>query len=93
MHDDANYLELLEEELAVERAEDRIAEEEKQKQERLDYIKSVIDTMQTAASANELKKIHDVAVRKLGARRDESGVKRIVREWTEQNARFLEKAE
>lgn len=92
LHDDANYLEQLNEELAIEQAEDRIAEEERQKQERLDYIKSVVDSMAKATTKNELKGIHDVAVRKLNARQDTKAVTRIVREYDEQKARFEEEA-
>lgn len=90
LHDDANYLEQLNEELAIEQAEDRIAEEERQKQERLDYIKSVVESMANAKTKNELKGIHDVAVRKLNARQDTKAVTRIVREYDEQKARFEE---
>lgn len=93
LFDDADYVDQRKDEELIEQAEDKQAEEDRQKEERLTYIKSVIESMATAQSANELKKIHDVAVRKLGARRDESGVKRIVREWTEQNLRFQEGAE
>ncbi len=93
LHDDANYLEQLNDELAIERAEDKVAEEERQKQERLDYIKSVIDTMAGAQSSRELKQIHDVAVRKLAARRDNSAVTRITREYEEQKPRFDQPAE
>lgn len=93
MFDDAAYVEQREDEELLEKAEDRQAEEERQKQERLDYIKSVLDTMATAQSANELKKIHDVAVRRLGARRDDAGVKRIAREWATLSAKYTENAE
>ncbi|WP_439895277.1 hypothetical protein ACTACV_10200 [Pseudomonas syringae] len=91
LHDDANYLEQLNDELAMERAEDKVEEEARQKQERLDYIKSVVDTMGGAKSAGELKKIHDVAVRKLAARRDEKAVTRISREYDDQKSRFESK--
>lgn len=91
LHDDANYLEQLNEDLAIERAEDKVEEEARQKQERLDYIKSVVETMGGAQTANELKKIHDVAVRKLAARRDDKAVTRISREYDEQKNRFESK--
>lgn len=91
LHDDANYLEQLNDELAMERAEDKVEEEARQKQERLDYIKSVVETMGGAQSASELKKIHDVAVRKLAARRDDKAVTRVSREYDEQKSRFEQK--
>lgn len=80
MFDDVNYVQQLQAEQAIEQAEDREAEIEKQKQERLDFLKNTIDTMQGAQSLQELKKIHDHAVRRLTARRDDPGVKRIAKE-------------
>lgn len=88
LHDDANYLEQLNDELAIERAEDKVEEEARQKQERLDYIASVIKSMSDAKSAHEMKGIHDVAVRKLAARNDGTAVTRITREYGEQKTRF-----
>ncbi|MDG9858443.1 hypothetical protein N7403_31725 [Pseudomonas nitroreducens] len=90
LFDDRDYVEARKEEEQIAKAEDRQAAEEQAKEERLAYIKSVIETMQGAQSQHELKKIHDVAVRKLGARKDETGVKRIAREWAEQSTRFTE---
>ncbi|MCY1391871.1 hypothetical protein D9M71_67240 [compost metagenome] len=90
LFDDRNYVEARQEEEAMAKAEDKQAEEERQKEERLAYIKSVIETMQGALSVHELKKIHDAAVRKLTARRDETGVKRIARELNDQMKRFPE---
>ncbi|WP_445677701.1 hypothetical protein [Pseudomonas putida] len=80
MFDDQNYVQQLQAEQAIEQAEDREAEIERQKQERLDFLKNTIDTMQGAQSLQELKKIHDHAVRRLTARRDDPGVKRIAKE-------------
>ncbi|MHA6127096.1 hypothetical protein ACX3YD_13035 [Pseudomonas fluorescens group sp. PF-1] len=81
LFDDAAYVETVRDEVALNKAEDRVVEEDRQKQERLDYIKSVIDTMAGAQSAQELKKIHDVAVRKLTIRKDTKGAERISLEW------------
>jgi len=88
LHDDANYLEQLNEELAIERADDKVEEENRQKKERLDFIKSVLESMENAKTKNELKGIHDVAVRKLSARSDNQAVTRITREYSEQQTRF-----
>ncbi|WP_371355563.1 hypothetical protein ACA087_00600 [Pseudomonas chlororaphis] len=90
LFDDQEYVSQLKDEQLLEQAEDKAAEEERQKQERLDYIASVIKSLREAKSANEMKKIHDVAVRKLAARRDEKAVTRIVREYEEQKTRFDE---
>lgn len=81
MFDDAEYVNQLKDEELIEHAEDQDAERARQQQERLDYIKSVIDTMSGAQSPQELKKIHDVAVRKLTLRKDTKGAERISLEW------------
>ena len=81
MFDDAEYVNQLKDEEQIEHAEDQEAERARQQQERLDYIKSVIDTMAGAQSPQELKKIHDVAVRKLTLRKDTKGAERISLEW------------
>lgn len=81
LFDDANYVEQRKDEELVEKAEDKQVELDRQQQERLDYIKSVIETMAGAQSAQELKKIHDIAVRKLTTRKDPKGVERISLEW------------
>lgn len=90
LFDDRDYVEARREEEQIAKAEDQQAAEEQAKEERLAYIKSIIETMQGAQSQYELKKIHDVAVRKLTARKDDSGVKRIARELSEQIKRFTE---
>lgn len=77
MFDDVNYRQQLEADQAIEQAEDRQAEIERQQQERLDFIKDTIATMQKAVTAHERKKIHDHAVRKLIGRKDEKGAARI----------------
>lgn len=92
LFDDAAYVETVRDEVALNKAEDRLAEEERQKQERLDYIKSVVDTMQGAQSVQELKKLHDHAVRRLTARNDAGGVKRIAKELQTLTQKFTEEA-
>lgn len=88
MFDDKDYVNALSDEQAIEQAEDKAAEEERQKQERLDYIASVIESLKTAKTPKELKSFHDVAVRRLTLRNDPKAVTRIVREYDEQKARF-----
>ncbi|MCG8291925.1 hypothetical protein [Pseudomonas entomophila] len=90
MFDDVNYVQQLQAEQAIEQAEDREAEIEKQKQERLDFLKNTIDTMQGAQSLQELKKIHDHAVRRLTARRDDPGIKRIAKELAALSPNFAQ---
>ena len=88
MFDDKDYVNALADEQAIEQAEDKVAEEERQKQERLDYIASVIESLKTAKTPKELKAFHDVAVRRLTLRNDNKAVTRIVREYDEQKVRF-----
>lgn len=92
LFDDQDYVQQLQAEQAIEQAEDREAEIERQKQERLDYIKSVVDTMQGAQSLQELKKLHDHAVRRLTARNDENAIKRIAKELRDLTPKFSQDA-
>jgi hypothetical protein len=91
LFEDRDYVEQIKDEQRIADAEDKIAEEERQKEERLAYIKSVIESLQTAKTPNELKAFHDVAVRRLTARGDNTAVTRIAREYKEQASRFEEK--
>ncbi|MBV4500415.1 hypothetical protein [Pseudomonas shirazensis] len=92
MFDDQNYVQQLQAEQAIEQAEDREAEMERQKQERLDYIKSVVETMQGAQSLQELKKLHDHAVRRLKARNDDTAIKRVAKELSDLAPKFTQEA-
>ncbi|WP_288078981.1 hypothetical protein [Pseudomonas sp.] len=92
MFDDRDYVQQLQAEQAIEQAEDREAEIERQKQERLDYIKSVVDTMRGAQSFQELKKLHDHAVRRLTARQDKSAIQRIAKELADLSPKFDKEA-
>lgn len=88
LFDDASYVDAVRDEVAMNKAEDRVAEEERQKQERLDYIKSVVENMRGAQSAHEVKKLHDHAVRILAARKDTSAVQRINKELQDLSPKF-----
>lgn len=88
MFDDSEYVQLRREEEQLAKAEDKEAEAERQKEERLAYLKSVVESMATAKNEHELKKMHDTAVRKLSTRRDEAGVKRIAKELATQTERL-----
>lgn len=92
LFDDTAYVDAVRDEVAITKAEDRVTEEARQKQERLDYIKSVVETMQGAQSAQELKKIHDHAVRKLGVRNDTTAVLRINKELDELSHKFSQES-
>lgn len=88
MFDDREYVQLRKEEEQLAKAEDKEAEAERQKEERLAYLKSVVESMATAKNEHELKKMHDTAVRKLSTRRDEAGAKRIAKELATQTERL-----
>ncbi|OKO50316.1 hypothetical protein [Pseudomonas sp. BTN1] len=88
MFDDKDYVNALADEQAIEQAEDKVAEEERQRLERLEYIASVIESLKNAKTPKELKSFHDVAVRRLTLRNDNKAVTRIVREYDEQKGRF-----
>ncbi|WP_434676557.1 hypothetical protein [Pseudomonas sp. D3-10] len=81
MFDDRDYVQQRQEEEAIEQAIDKDAEIAKQQQDRLDYIKSVIENLRNAQTPHERKKIHDVAVLQLTRRKDEKGAARISLEW------------
>ena len=88
LFDDASYVDAVRDEVAMTKAEDRVAEEERQKQERLDYIKSVVESMRSAQSAHEVKKLHDHSVRILAARKDTNAVQRINKELQDLSPKF-----
>lgn len=88
LFEDLEYRAVIEDEQRIADADDKLAEEERQKTERLEFIASVIKGLADAQSPNEMKKVHDVAVRKLGARNDAKAVTRITREYEEQKTRF-----
>ncbi|WP_046382666.1 hypothetical protein [Pseudomonas veronii] len=92
LFDDQDYVQQLQAEQAIEQAEDRDAEIERQKQERLDYIKSVVETMQGAQSMQELKKLHDHAVRRLTTRNDDTAIKRIAKELRDLTPKFTQES-
>ncbi len=92
MFDDASYVDAVRDEVAISKADDRLAEEERQRQERLDFIKTTIETMKGAQSLYELKKIHDAAVRRLGTRNDSAGVQRVAKELADLSPKFTEES-
>ncbi|WP_428851060.1 hypothetical protein [Pseudomonas alabamensis] len=92
LFDDAAYVDAVRDEVAISKADDRLAEEERQKQERLDYLKNTVESMQGAQSLYELKKIHDSAVRRLAARKDDTGVQRIAKELADLTPKFKQES-
>lgn len=88
MFDDADYIEQRKDEEKIEQAENQETEKERQQAERLEFIRSTIETMGKALSVGELKKIHDSAVRRLTLRNDKKGSDRIALEYESQRTRI-----
>lgn len=80
LFDDTAYVDALKAEEAIENAEDKEAEIARQEAERLAYIKGLIDSMNGALSLREATKIHDSAIRILTARKDQAGMRRVIKE-------------
>jgi len=88
LFEDREYVEQRRDEVKIEQAEDQEAEKQRQQDERLEFIRSTIETMGKALSIGELKKIHDSAVRKLTLRNDKKGADRIAIELEKQRTRI-----
>jgi hypothetical protein len=86
LFDDADYLEQRLAEEMLEQAEDREAEQERQRLEVREFVNSTIETMKGAQSKRELKQIHDHAVRHLLRRKEEKAAARISRELDRMSA-------
>lgn len=91
LHDDMEYLHQLKDETAIEKAIDKVAEQEKQALERVEYINTTVGLMETARTLHELSVIHKGAIRKLDIRKDEKGKTVIARAFEENRKRFEDK--
>lgn len=90
MFDDRDYLQSRHEEAAIEAAEDKAAEIERQREERLEWLKGVIEAMDTAQSKYELDKLHTSAVRSASTRKETQFVTRLARAHEENVKRLAE---
>lgn len=86
LFDDRDYVAEREEESRLEHAENKEAELERQKQERLEWLKSALDTMAGAATANELDKLQARYVRTAERRDEKAFVTRLARAHKERKA-------
>jgi len=77
MYDDHDYVAERQSEAALEQADNKEFEAERQKEERLNWLKSAVETIEGAASEHELKKLHTSFVRSAARRNEEKFVKRI----------------
>ncbi|MCO7595018.1 MULTISPECIES: hypothetical protein [Pseudomonas] len=89
MFDDASYVETVRSEVAIEKAEDKAAEEERQKQERLEWLKSAVETLAGAVTMHELKMLNTRYVKSATARNETAFLRRLTEAYEERKA-FLE---
>lgn len=91
LFDDRDYVAQREEEEAIAKAEDKEAEIERQKQERLDWLKSSVETMARAVTLHELKALHAKFVRDATRRSETAFVTRLARAFDERKAQLEQK--
>lgn len=91
LFDDRDYVAEREEESRLEHAENKEAEAERQKQERLDWLKSALDTMAGAASPHELKTLHTRYIRSAERRGEQQFVARLARAFDERKSQLESK--
>lgn len=86
MFDDHTYVEQLKEEQAIELAVDKDAEILRQKQERLEWLNSAVETMGKAVTAHELKMLNVKYIREATRRNEPTFIARITRAFEERKA-------
>lgn len=86
MFDDQTYVEQLKEEQAIELAVDKDAEVLRQKQERLDWLNSAVETMGKAVTVHELKMLNVKYIREATRRNEPTFIARITRAFEERKA-------
>lgn len=73
--DDTDYVEHIGNVFALEKADNKIDEEARQKQERQEWIDKATETIRTCGSVHELKGVYTSLVRKANTRKDTEAVK------------------
>ena len=91
LFDDRDYVAQREEEEAIAKAEDKEAAIERQKQERLDWLKSAVEAMAGAVTMHELKTLHAKFVRDATRRNETAFVTRLARAFDERKAQLEQK--
>lgn len=86
MFDDQNYVDQLKEEQAIEQAVDKDAEILRQKQERLEWLNSAVETISKAVTAHELKMLNVKYIREATRRNEPTFIARITRAFEERKA-------
>jgi hypothetical protein len=91
LYDDRDYVAEREAESQLEHAENKEAELARQQQERLDWLKSALDTMATAQTLHEVSKLHASYVRIASRRNEEKFVKRLAMAFEERKGQLEQK--
>lgn len=91
LYDDRDYVAEREAESQLEQAENKEAEAARQQQERLDWLKTSVETMAGAVTMNELSKLHASYVRSASRRNEEKFVKRLAMAFEERKAQLEQK--
>lgn len=88
LYDDREYVAEREEESRLEHAENKEAEAERQKQERLDWLQGAVKTMAGAVTLHELKTLHSRYVRSTERRGEQQFTARLSRAFDERKAQL-----
>lgn len=91
--EDREYVQYQQEQQAIVHAEDQDAEVERQKQERLDWLKSSLEVMAKCVTINELNKVHAKFVRDATRRSETPFVTRLARAFDERKTELEAKTE
>lgn len=86
MFDDHGYVEQLREEQAIELAVDKDAEILRQKQDRLDWLNSAVETIGKAVTSHELKMLNVKYIREATRRNEPTFIARITRAFEERKS-------
>lgn len=86
LFDDQTYVDQLKEEQAIEQAADKDAEILRQKQERLDWLNSAVETIGKAVTSHELKMLNVKYIREATRRNEPTFIARITRAFEERQA-------
>lgn len=86
LYDDRDYVAERHEEAALDQAENKEAEMERQRGERLEWLKASIEALDTALTMHELNALHTKFVRSAQRRREDKFVTRLARHYDERKA-------
>ncbi len=88
MFDDPSYVDTITEVFALEKAEDKDAEQLRQKQERVDWLASAVETIGKAVSLHELNLVNVKYLREATRRNETAFIKRITKAFEERKAQL-----